>query len=424
MDIRIDNAEPNLARRYDRGEGLLELVRRNDGSIIASAVIVREGVLEYPQPDGSIRRELVNLDAVKATANSIAFRPMTLNHPGEGFVTLDSAGDLATGGAAGNAKVIIDENEVEGGHATVTIVLRRKDAVEAFDAGVREVSCGYPLLDLIEKPGVSDRHGPYDAIQVRGPTNHLAQVKRGRVENAFIRADSSDAVGTWTQPKPAAKTRTDRGSTAMKNPLLMALCALLDVSRFDSEDAALTEATANATALKDDNATLKADAEALQKRVDEFTEEEANEDAGNPIEELAAARKEIEALKAKLAQKDAEEEEMKADAALKALKPTADRLKVKHDGLSLDELRLAVAKTRVDSVDADTPAGTIDGILQVIALDKAPTKGPSRYDQRAKAGNRNDSVNVSTRADASDEDGDYYDPTLARIDKQRAGANP
>ena len=197
------------------------------------------------------------------------------------------------------------------------------------------------------------------------------------------------------------------------NPALIALCATLG-ARYDTEDVALSEVTAKV-------AEMKADAAALQLKLDQFPPpKEENEDEGEDVPALKARIVELEGM---LAKKDEEEEEMKADAALKALVPIAASRKIKHDGLSLDELRLKVAQTADPSLTAETPAAEIAGVLRTVKLDKAPTSDPKRWDHSGNSGNSGERADAAkpVRADASDPDGPFYDPSLSRADAAYAG---
>jgi hypothetical protein len=195
------------------------------------------------------------------------------------------------------------------------------------------------------------------------------------------------------------------------NPLLIALLSGLGVSRFDSEDAALTEGGAKLAELQTDNADLKA-------KVDQFPEEEEmNEDQEGAEEKLKAAEAKIAALEAKLAERDKADEEREDAAQLAKLQGIAKAHSVKHDGLDLLALRVKLAKTRLDSVTAETDVAILDALIASI-----PAKPEGRNDGAKKWEQGNQTQATGTRADASDADGDYYDPTFARIDKQRAGA--
>ena len=204
------------------------------------------------------------------------------------------------------------------------------------------------------------------------------------------------------------------------NKLLIALGALVGVARFDSEDAVLTEATAKVTA-------LKADAAALQLKLDQFPPEEAEkEDAPDLVEELKVAKARIAELEAAAAKKDEEEKEMKADARLKDLQAIATEHDVKHDGLDLAALRLKLAQTRSDSFTAETPVVALDAVIATI-----PAKKPARSDARSRydhsptggdSGNRADANADGSIVDVSDPKSPWYNPDLKRADAAFNGA--
>lgn len=370
---RTDDADaPAVIRRYDLGAGgLMRSYRRDsDGALLLEGILVREGILEYKRADGTIRRELVTLEAVKSMARTIARAPVTLLHPASGFVTTDSAKDLIVGDVDGE---VVVEEDAQGAFARIKIAVRRRDAIEAIKAGVRELSPGYAVV-LDETPG-ENRYGRYDARQIERDGNHAAIVPSGRGgETVSLRTDSADAVQVAIKQPDAAPdpiTSPTRKDDTMK-PKLAALLSLLGVSagRFDNEDAALDEGLGKAEAIKAD--ADKYDADAVKARADEKAK--TDEGFGQMKKDLEKALGENETLKADLKKlKDAAKKKTD-DADLKLMQELADKVDVKHDGLDLPALRIAIAKTRIDSVDAKTSSDRIDGILSVITADAGEPK--------------------------------------------------
>lgn len=394
MSTRAPATNTVTARRFDVGGPLLRSFRRDsDGALLLEGYSSCETILEYRQPDGSVRRELVTREALLDSARTICRAPVTLEHPAEGFVTDANAKRLMVGDVDGEAQV----EEVQGGFGRVRVRLavRTAEAIQAVLDGKRELSEGYEVT-LDPTPGEHPILGPYDARQIGRKTNHLALVDVARAgPGAHVRVDAGDA---WTRlpplpeepsratpappptPSPSApadSARKDHQEVRM-NPTLVALLTALGVERLDSEDAALREGLAIARRRRDEaekaeqkdqeleeTKQAKADAEAekkaLQEKVDELTEERDK------------LKEQLDELKAEMKQK--------ADAAeLTRLQGIAAKVGVKADGLDLPKLRLALAKSRVDSVDDKTPAERIDGILDVIERDVA--KGPQRQDSR------------------------------------------
>lgn len=461
------------ARRFDRGGELLRASfrRGSDGALLCEGIPVREGVLVYRTADGGERRELVSRQAVLDTARTIARAPVTLEHPAEGFVTAVNFDKLGVGDVDGEAVV---EEDAQGGFAKVKLAVRRKDALDAIDSGeTRELSPGYSVT-LDETPGVHEIFGRYDAIQVSRECNHLALVPKGRGDRVVLRADAGDAVQVGVAApvnSPAGAARSPReDSSTMKNGLI-ALLTALGVSRFDSEDDAIAEglrlvrSRADAAAQRAprldaaakklnaaisdlataqakrgdaaDYAAVKTSADAVMRACDEFLAvcEGMGED-GKPMLDAAMAAKQsagqvaaaIDAAMHAQGQAAAAQSElaaMKADAKAKAdaaelarLQGVAGKLGVKHDGLDLGALRVALAKTRIDSVDEKTPATYLDGILATLEADAkrgdARAADP-RWDFGAADPQRKDGDDAGRR-DGEQRVDDFYSPMRAMSD--------
>lgn len=194
-------------------------------------------------------------------------------------------------------------------------------------------------------------------------------------------------------------------------PQIVALLTALGITRLDNEDVALQEAT-------DKVVTMRADADDKVKA--EAEAEKAKEDEAGMAEKLKAAEDARDACQAKYDKLKGEFDAMKADmdkakeaekarkdaADLERLQALAKKVSVKHDGLDLPALRVAIAKTRVDSVTDESSAGYIDGILDTIEKGAAP-RDP-RYDGLRHDPNDNPD---STRTDGRDKPSD--DPWLA-----------
>lgn len=402
--FRTDDAGPVTVRRFDVGGDLLHPVKRDsDGAMLLEGVPVREGVLVYRQADGSERRELVTRQAVEDTARTLARAPVTLEHPDSGMVTPDTAASVVVGDVDGS--VAVEEDEL-GGFARVRIAVRRRDALDAITGGTVELSPGYEV-DIDETPGEHPIFGRYDARQVGRRGNHLAIVSRGRGgPTVRLRTDSTDAVQVGRQDPitPASTRRTDSEARMRTLPLLLA--ALGIEQRYDSDEAAVDAAIPVAKRLKAD-ADKRADADEDKEKADAESEKlkAENEKLKADMEKLQG---EYDALKGKQDEMEAEAKQ-KADAAeLAQLQALAGKVGVKHDGLDLPALRVAVAKTRVPKLDSETSPERIDGILAVIAAD-ADKPRADRWDW----GHDDD----GSRTDA--EDKTFFNPYLDAADDAR-----
>ena len=402
----VDAAVPITVRRYDLGGELLHPHRRPDGTLLCEGRSVREGVLEYRRADGSIHRELVTRQALIDTATSGARATMTLDHPSEGFVSPDYVQRLMTGDVDGTPSV---EEDAQGGFVRVRVALRRRDAIDAFDSGkARQLSWGYEAT-LDETPGEHPVFGRYDASQIGRVVNHLAQVERGRSAGAVLRADSADAAssGCWAHlPKG---TFHDDEETIMK-PGLVAMLTMLGVSRFDNEDAAISEGHAILRRRKDEEE-AEAAAEPAKDMVDPAEHEKlvaAHAALVAEHEKLKGENAAVMAEKAKTEEADA----AKRDAAeLTELQAIAGKVGVKADGLTLPKLRIALAKTRVDSIDDKSTAEFVSGVLGVVRADAA---------KKTDAVNRWAPVRGDSAADGQPDR--WRNPTLDAIDAAKQSA--
>lgn len=148
----------------------------------------RTGIFEYPQDDGTVRRELrLHEDVFAAKAlKGYEGAPVTNNHPAK-KVTAKNAKFVSVGHVQGSAKK-------DGDHVKVTAMITDDAGIRALRAGKRGLSTGYDV-DLEEKPGVHPTYGKYDAIQRNLEINHLAIVDFPRAgSTARFRMDSAVAV--------------------------------------------------------------------------------------------------------------------------------------------------------------------------------------------------------------------------------------
>lgn len=158
--------------RLDLAQGTVEHRRKTpQGGLVADANLSRIGVLEYRNPDGSVRRELRHPDEVfkPDSLATFAHAPLTVDHPG--LVTPDNWQKVTVGHVAGSpskdGKMLAGEVHIQDG--------RTIDRVERGE--LVELSCGYQCR-LEMTPGEYEGQ-KYDAIQrdIRG--NHVALGPKG-----------------------------------------------------------------------------------------------------------------------------------------------------------------------------------------------------------------------------------------------------
>src|SRR5690554_4231057 len=183
-----DAATPTVAR-YDRA-ALKSFVKTDEGYLLVEGYASRPGILQYIQPDGTARRELVPADELAKTDSlaTLARKPVTLDHP-DGFVTPENVADHQVGDVSESIEI-----EEMNGFVKIRMAVRKADAIEAINNGVRELSVGY-TTEIEETSGVDPVFGRYDAIQRNRRYNHVAIVPRGRAGSEVgLRADSADEI--------------------------------------------------------------------------------------------------------------------------------------------------------------------------------------------------------------------------------------
>ena len=360
-------AGENEERRFDsvKVSGLRPYRREQDGALLFEGVVTREGILEYRRADGSIRRELVTRQAVLDTARTMPRSVVTLEHPADGMVTSENYQAHSVGDVDGESSV---EESAQGAFVRVKLAVRRRDAVDAVEAGLEELSAGY-LAVMDNEAGVHPVFGAFDASQIGRRVNHCALVPAGRAGStvALLRADSADSAASVPFNSSAFGAEPQPKEQAMKNGLIL-LLSTLGVERLDNEDSALADGLRSARALRADAEEAKAAAIEAAKEDPEVAK--AAEDAG---EELAKLKADNEALVAELEALKAKEAERADAAELADLQSIAATVKLDSKGLSASALRLALVQTRVPTASKDWASARLDGVLEVVRADAAGT---------------------------------------------------
>lgn len=269
------------ANRADRG-ALLKAVTRADGTMLLEGYAAREGVLEYPQADGTVRRELVPMSTLRDSAAGLGRAPATLEHPRVN-VTPDNVAEYGVGDTDGD--VLVED----GGFVRVRLAVRRRDAIAAVQSGRKvELSPGY-MVQTDETPGTHPVHGRYDAVQVARRYNHLAIVERARGGSEVrMRVDGvdCDVSTTLIERRDAVQERT-------MNPRLAALLAQLGIRQVVHDDA-------NAIALLEDHLRGRADSDAAsaKERNDALAAAVTERDAAKAASVAATAAMAVEKARA------------------------------------------------------------------------------------------------------------------------------
>ncbi len=177
--------------RFDVSGRLGQVKRTPQGGIEVPATLTRAGILEYKNPDGSIRREYRPPDEVfrpEAVA-SLKHATVTNLHPkdprSEGLIDAQNFRTYAVGHLSG-------EPRQDGETLAGDLVIQDKRTISQIEAKERnEVSCGY-TCHYDPTPGRSPTGEYYHGVQRNIIYNHVALVPRGRAgRDVALRLDSA-----------------------------------------------------------------------------------------------------------------------------------------------------------------------------------------------------------------------------------------
>lgn len=260
-------------QRQDTGE-LREPKRTREGYLYVEARIARPGIYIYGDGVGGEIRELIprSVLAAPASLDSMKLKPITVNHPD---VDVDSSNHKSLSvGDVGN-EYRVDED----GRPIFPMYVKAKEAVDAIEAGVQEVSPGY-MARVDFTPGVDPEFGPYDAVQVeRGPYNHLAIVPAGRGgEGVRLRADAARQIRRVDDKPTKGKIMTLEEAIAAGIVVLKIdhdnTVAELSILKTDAAEAVakVDTLTVEKAALQSTVDAIPSDADAAKARIDWFGE--------------------------------------------------------------------------------------------------------------------------------------------------------
>lgn len=156
---------PQKVHRVDVGVRIRADQRTIQGGAKIPAALARTGVQNYPQADGTVRREYRPAAEVFAPESLHTFDTATvvIGHP----ATIDPANwkEHAVGD--------IRAPHRDGKFVAADLVIRDKATLDRIDSGeLQELSCGYDCM-LEMTPGTSPEGEKYDAIQRSITINHV-----------------------------------------------------------------------------------------------------------------------------------------------------------------------------------------------------------------------------------------------------------
>lgn len=383
----------DTVRRWD--SGVVGKVERTDqGYLRAPATITRTGVFTYQLPGGKVRRELRLPDEVfrADTLASFGLSPLTNGHPPV-MLTSRNTARYQVGSVV--------EPKRDGDHVEAFVQVTDADAIEAAEAGRRQLSCGY-TCDLEHQSGVTDgiegvADGlTFDAIQRNIRGNHVALVDKGRAgATVQLRLDGADAFQIEDDDDADGKPdKTDSIERADGRPTMGAqgMEAKITVDGVDYEatpqvEQAVGKLSARIDALQSQLAEQKKDLEAAKARADAAeeslaAEKQARADAESPEKVRAAvdARLALERSAGPILGDQAKLDEM-ADADIKRAVVIAAAKDAE------------VVKQRLDGCDDAYLQARYDAAVEGWEQANQPNAGLAATRQAANQATRTDSVN-------------------------------
>lgn len=189
--------------------------RTGDGYGVVSARVARAGNVqiylgsEVGAADKAVVRvyrpesEVFKKDAIASYAGV----PITINHPKNG-VSAETWKDLAVGEVG-------DDVLRDGEFVRVPMMLRDAKAIQAVEAGKRELSMGYSA-EITFADGVTPSGEPFDAIMSDFKMNHVALVDQARGGAELRIGDGADKWGA-----SPVTTKDEKGPRSMTTRTLM-----------------------------------------------------------------------------------------------------------------------------------------------------------------------------------------------------------
>lgn len=388
---RQDNGDADGREwRSDLGELLRASIRIDAGRLLIEGIVAKPGILEYPQPDGTVIRELIPADELHNADSllTLAQAPLTLEHP-DRPVGPDNVGQLVVGNVGDDVEIVKDN-----GFVRVKMVVRRADALDDIQSRRRtELSPGYTVR-IDHQSGIDPEFGPFDQIQRDRRYNHLAITEAARGGREIrLRADAAyhldthapEATMNLYQKLLAAMTTGDGAlSRADAEAILAPLKARADADTEADKDGKRDDGAINAAnimqgalvaafdAMTSKAATLQGKVDALQVIVDAAKGDMEHEEDENNHDALISFHQDRTAL------------ELLATA--NKLDPTAaDVLKLDNAGL-----RRAIVAKMNPALRADADDKYVLAYLDVQAQTRKDGKRSSAFDSLSTDTTRND----------------------------------
>jgi hypothetical protein len=243
------------------------LKKTKEGFMVGRACLTGIGVFSYPQPDGSLRRELRTPEEVGKSFAALAMKPITDDHPTEDVSARNAK--LLQVGSVGN------DVSFDGYNVFSTISITHEESVASIERKeAKALSCGYDCRLEMEAGVWQGVH--YDAIQKDIVYNHVALVEEGRAGDAVrLRLDRRDSQqSTQTQEASVALKKTTLDGVEREAEAEVIVALTKEKERADSASTKLkdletqiSKLTAERDSLKDELQKSKKDDAAINKAV-------------------------------------------------------------------------------------------------------------------------------------------------------------
>src|SRR5699024_746828 len=339
---------------------LFKAIKDENGFIFDVPVVARVGLQEYTLADGSTQREFRPASEVFDIDSLTSYRgkPITLGHV---TVTTDNAKDVIVGNCSGEA--FADRSE---GKVMCPITIMDSEAIAAAESGkARELSVGYTVIEIRREGWGSNSSGEYifkddvgpdisipddwvefDVLQTKIRVNHVALVSKGRAGIARLNLDGSEEI----KYDDHVQLTNEESNMTVK---IKIDSAEVEVSKDVADH--IEKLTAQIATIQGKADGFEAERDALKVKVDS-------------LPELVKA----------------EVEKQKADAAERAeVTAVAEAAGVKHDGLDIKDVKIAVVKDMLDKDVSEKSDAYIDAMFDVakdsdiMAIQRKAVKGDS-----------------------------------------------
>jgi hypothetical protein len=334
--------------------------RTREGYLAVRAKAARAGVYDYlgreVDPEGKhfSADQVVKVyrpeDEVFATdaVHSFLMKPITDEHPSQP-VTADNWRQHAKGVNAGALR--------DGQYLAFDLVVMDRAAIEAVDAGKKQLSNGY-ACDLAFESGTTPLGDAYDAVQRQIRGNHIALVRAGRAGPECAIADGGKQKFEICDAATVILTALeDQETPTMPHTLIIDGLQVPNVS--DEAKAAIEKLQGQITGLTADKA-------AAEKQVGELTATVQTKDG--EIAGLNAKLKDAEVTPAKL--QLLADARAKVVAAAQALQPG-----IVVDGKTDAEIRKEAVGAKLGDAAKDMSDAAIEGAFAALTKDAKPAPG-------------------------------------------------